>query len=150
GLRWEDVRFDLSYRVTPRSLNGDWRMPYFGNVTLSADLVHRRHLAVYLAVDAIEQGALGSAQVTEYFTRRLGAYVGFFAGRGILYIDTTQPQFRAGGVLGLSVWHSRHFGASFSYSATWTSDLPAATVSTSGLGGIVEHQFSLQFRSRLR
>jgi hypothetical protein len=158
GVRWEDVRFDLSYHVVPTHDGDDyprWVPPYFGNLSVSGYLVTKQRVSFAVEVDAIRSGAVASGELHFYFNRRLSLFVGAWGGRGVLYVNSYSIQNRGGAVLGLTGWLSRHLGFSLSYSPNWTSG--PELVLAQPLGGpttigvdTMTHLFTFELLTRAR
>ena len=141
-MRWEDTRIDVTYRLAPVRLNSIWRSPYLGDVLFSGQVVMKRRHSLSMSIHAVENGALAQVDLNSYFTRRLGLYLGFWGGRGAVYIDNSSAFSRIGGGVGFTGWLSRHLGATLGYSLTWTS-------AVEGNGGLA-HMVSLTLVSRVR
>jgi hypothetical protein len=139
GIRWQDVRFDLEYRLSESRAGTQWSTPHYGNVSLSAFIAVQRHLTISLMVETVYRGAQTWAAVTKYLGKDLSLFLGI--GGGQSGAGFSKPRNSAHGEVGFTGWRSRHFAVTVSYSLAWTADHQHDDLS---------HVLALTFSSRAR
>ena len=143
GLRLDDVLVDLSWGVTPGSLNdAAFIVPYWYDLRLRVRAVIAGSERLDASLEALNQGAGFGIDYEHFFDRDIGLSLSFAAG-GAKYVVPPASYFFVNPSAGLFVWLTSRWQLHVSYSPTFTT--AGAPISQSRW----QHLFTLGFAARL-
>lgn len=103
GLRFGDLRVDLSYRFQPLSQDGQWAYTW-GRVFATARWVVMRRVSFTVGAHTIQGGGGGSLGVSVYPKRILALSLAGAYERGRVFLDSSDTHDRGSVSIGLTWW----------------------------------------------
>jgi hypothetical protein len=119
GFRWRDLRVRATWQVaSQREGNGDFHVPFWGNVGAHVYGVVRRRLELDAELFVLEKGAAADGSAELWLARRVGIALAVNGGHETP--STTQrTQDFFGGLVALDWWLTARFALNVSYRPEW-------------------------------